>query len=151
MDRLESGLPALPDIEPAIDAYASFYETLSPAGIDELDRLVRADMLFRDPFQEFRGRARFKDLFRDMYRTIDGPRFVILRRAHAGSCCFLKWSFAGALRGRSFDVVGVSEIEFDGIGLVASHVDHWDAASQFYERVPVLGGALRAIKRRFQH
>lgn len=150
MDSLETRSP-LEGIDGASRAYARFYETLAPDGIDALDAMVRADILFRDPFQEFRGRDRFKALFARMYATVDRPRFDVSARALDGRLCFLRWTFRGALRGRNFAVDGVSEVGFDAAGLVETHIDHWDAASQFYEHVPVLGGALRLLKRRMRH
>ncbi len=45
---------------------------------------------------------------------------------------------------------GMSEIRFRADGRVAEHLDHWDAAEQLYERVPVLGTLIRLVKRKFQ-
>jgi len=42
----------------------------------------------------------------------------------------------------------MSELTFDSDGKVARHVDHWDAGKEFYEKLPLLGGVLRAIRRR---
>jgi hypothetical protein len=42
----------------------------------------------------------------------------------------------------------MTEVHFDQSGKVAAHLDHWDAASQLYEHVPLLGGVLRIIRRR---
>ena len=35
-------------------------------------------------------------------------------------------------------------------GRVAYHRDYWDAAEEVYEKIPLLGGLLRWIKRRLQ-
>jgi hypothetical protein len=149
MDRLESGLQQR--IETASRVYADFYAELQRTRIGALDAMVAPDMLFRDPVQEFRGRDKFKALFERMYEAFANPAFVVHNRALDGQVCFLKWTFTGAMGKRTFAVIGVSEVEFDNAGLVVTHVDHWDAASQFYEHFPLLGGVLRLIKNRVKH
>ena len=45
-------------------------------------------------------------------------------------------------------VPGMTHLRFDGDGKITSHRDLFDAAEGFYEALPVIGGVLRAIKRR---
>jgi len=45
-------------------------------------------------------------------------------------------------------VPGVTHLRLAADGRVAEHTDLFDAAEGFYETLPVIGGALRAIKRR---
>jgi steroid Delta-isomerase len=42
----------------------------------------------------------------------------------------------------------MSELTFDSDGKVARHIDYWDAGKHFYEKLPLLGALLRAIRRR---
>ena len=44
-------------------------------------------------------------------------------------------------------VEGMSEIRFAPDGRVTDHQDHWDAATQFYGRLPLIGPALRWLGR----
>ena len=39
----------------SIEAYARYWETLSPATTGDLRGLARPDLVFRDPFNEIRG------------------------------------------------------------------------------------------------
>jgi hypothetical protein len=43
----------------------------------------------------------------------------------------------------------MSELRFAADGRVREHIDHWDAAAQVYERLPLIGGLMRLIRRRF--
>ena len=43
-----------------------------------------------------------------------------------------------------------SHLRFAADGRIAYHRDYWDAAEEVYEKVPLLGGLLRRIKRRLQ-
>jgi hypothetical protein len=48
-------------------------------------------------------------------------------------------------------IEGVSEVRFDAAELVVEHVDYWDPAAAVYERLPLLGGVLRGLRRRLAH
>jgi steroid Delta-isomerase len=131
----------------ALKRYADFYASLSPDSLPRLAELVTPDVHFRDPFNDLRGSGAYIRVFEHMFATITAPRFTILHCAIAGITGYIKWRFDGSLRGRNFKIVGMSEIKFDVHGMVAEHIDHWDAASQFYEQVPILGTLMRLIKR----
>lgn len=137
-------------IEEALKAYVRFYHELKPDTVGRLDRLAVPDVLFKDPFNEFRSRDRMKDVFTHMFKRVEQPRFIVRDHATSGQTAFLRWGFVFRIKGqaRPLTIEGMSEVRFDHAGMVVSHVDHWDAAEQFYERLPVLGWVLRAIKRR---
>jgi hypothetical protein len=46
--------------------------------------------------------------------------------------------------------VGATHLVFDADGKVAVHRDYWDAAEELYEKLPLLGGLMRWLKRRAQ-
>jgi len=50
--------------------------------------------------------------------------------------------------GLSLSFAGMSELTFTADGKVARHIDHWDASKAFYEKLPLVGALLRAIRRR---
>ena len=54
----------------------------------------------------------------------------------------------GTVKTIALDITGMSSLLFDEAGKIKSHTDHWDAAGQFYELLPLIGPALRAVKRR---
>ena len=49
-------------------------------------------------------------------------------------------------RNWSFD--GTSIIILDNNGLVSEHIDHWDAASSFFEKIPILGWMIKFIRKK---
>jgi steroid delta-isomerase len=53
-------------------------------------------------------------------------------------------------KGRAWRIEGVSMVRFDAEERVVEHIDYWDAAEQFYGRLPVIGTLLRGIGRRLQ-
>jgi hypothetical protein len=69
-----------------------------------------------------------------------------------GAQAFLTWEFR--FRFKRFDtttlqaVRGASHVVFNNQGLVTMHRDYWDAAEELYEKLPVLGGVMRWLKKR---
>lgn len=132
-------------------AYAAFFETLTPETLPGLDALVTEDVLFRDPFNDTRGAAAMRRIFTRMFAEIGDPRFHVSDFAIGGDTAFLRWRFTGRSRNRgagAITIEGVSEIVFAGDGRVRAHIDHWDAASQVYERIAILGWVIRKVRRK---
>ena len=142
-------------IDAAARAYARYFDELTPATTGDLRRLAARELRFRDPFNDIRGVERVIALFDHMFRTTTNPRFATGANATTGRTAFLRWRFTGSVPGRlaplSLAIDGVSEVRFDAAELVVEHVDHWDAAGQLYERLPLLGGVLRRLRRRLAH
>jgi steroid delta-isomerase len=107
-----------------------------------------ADIRFRDPFQEIRGRDAFERMLRHMFATVAEPRFVVTDHALGIAAGYLRWTFSYGHGSGTRTIEGVSEIAFAPEGLVSAHLDHWDSGMQVYGRLPLLGMAIRAIARR---
>jgi hypothetical protein len=45
-------------------------------------------------------------------------------------------------------ILGASHLVFSDQGLVTLHRDYWDAAEELYEKLPLVGGLMRWLKRR---
>ena len=138
--------------EEAVTRVIAFFETLAPADVAALGRLYAADARFKDPFNEVQGLAAIRYIFEHMFVALDQPRFVVTGRVVQGQQCFLTWEFLFAFRnyqkGEAQTVRGASHLVFDDQGLVALHRDYWDAAEELYEKLPLVGGLMRWLKKR---
>ena len=132
----------------AAERYIRFWETLSPESLSQLPEIAAPDIHFSDPFNDVSGLAGFRAVFEDMFQRVTEPRFRVTAHAINGDLCFLRWVFTFQSGGRAWRIEGVSEVRFDPSGLAIEHIDHWDAAAQLYERLPVLGAVLRRLRRR---
>lgn len=136
----------------AFRGYAKYFETLTPQSVPGLRVLASPDMLFKDPFNRVEGVDKVERVFAHMFEVLDRPRFTIDRVAADGSVALMLWTFRfHAKRWRPDEeqvIVGASEIHADPRGRITAHIDHWDAAEQVYEKMPVLGGLLRFAKRK---
>jgi limonene-1,2-epoxide hydrolase len=134
-------------LEPAC-AYAAAWERLSPDTLPALGALFADDVRFRDPFNDVRGRDAALAVFRDMFERVEEPRFTVFDIAASDEAAYLKWRMTFRLLGKPASIEGMSEIRFAADGRVSSHVDHWDAAGQLYEKLPGLSVPMRWLRRR---
>jgi hypothetical protein len=120
--------------------------------VSKLHTLYDAQATFKDPFNEVQGLTEIERIFRHMYVALDQPHFVITGQLVEGVQAFLTWEFK--FRFKRFDtttlqtVRGASHVVFNEQGLVTLHRDYWDAAEELYEKLPVLGGVMRWLKKR---
>jgi hypothetical protein len=132
-------------------AYARFYETLTRDRLDGLRSLVAPGVRFKDPFNDVRGADAMIRVMARMYDHGE-PGFEMLDCASGERAHYFLWRYTVDRRQGAASAVidGMTEIRFDAEGRVTEHIDHWDAAEQVYEKVPLLGGILRGIKRMLQ-
>lgn len=135
---------------PSPEGYIEFLQTLAPGRTGELRDYCAPDVRFCDPFNDVRGVEAYIRVLDDMYEKLANVRLTVRHRAHDGAIWYLRWEFAYRMRAKADiqTIQGVSELRFGDDGRVLEHVDHWDAASQLYERFPLIGAVLRAIRRR---
>jgi ketosteroid isomerase-like protein len=139
------------DADARVCRVVEFFESLRVEDLARLGELYARDAHFKDPFNEVRGVAAIEGIFAHMFRTLHAPRFVVQEAMAQGEQCFLTWDFVFHLRGRSaarMTVRGASHLRFGDDGRITMHRDYWDAAEELYEKLPVLGGLMRWLKRR---
>ncbi len=140
------------DTRQATQQLAAFFESLSPHSVSQLHTVYDAQARFKDPFNEVQGLAGIEQIFRHMYVALDQPHFVVTHQVVDGAQAFLTWEFR--FRFKRFDthtlqtVRGASHVQFNAQGLVTMHRDYWDAAEELYEKLPVVGGLMRWLKKR---
>lgn len=131
---------------------ATFFETLSPQSVSQLHMFYDAEARFKDPFNEVQGLPEIERIFRHMYVALEQPHFLVTGQVVDGVQAFLTWEFR--FRFKRFDtsawqaVRGASHVVFNEQGLVTLHRDYWDAAEELYEKLPVVGGLMRWLKKR---
>lgn len=132
--------------------YIRYFETLSRQSLSDLRGLAAADMRFVDPFNDVVGVERVIRVLDAMYDDLDVPRFVVMDHAMSGQVCYMRWRFTARTRkgGAAWQIDGMSEVRFDDEGRVSAHLDHWDASTQFYARLPLVGWLIGLVRRRLQ-
>ncbi len=139
-------------ITAAVNQLVHHFEHLAPHGIAELGALYAPQARFVDPFNDVVGRPAVEAIFAHMFVALEAPRFVVTERIVQGQQCFLTWDFH--FRFKNFKeetpqtIRGGSHLVYSDDGLVTLHRDYWDAAVELYEKLPVVGGLMRWLKKR---
>ena len=135
-------------MQQACDNYRRYLETLRPETLPELLKYVSADVHFQDPFNDVHGIDAMAEIFRHMFELVGPVRFTVYQAQAAGRVGLFSWRFEGQLFGKPWVFNGTSVITFDEDGMVIVHIDHWDAAQNFYERLPLIGWLFAWLSRR---
>lgn len=130
------------------ERYRHFLETLTPESLDHLREHVTPDVHFKDPFNDVHSANDMAKIFRHMFAAVGDVRFIVHRAMTEGDVCLMEWRFEGILRGRPWSFDGTSRIRFAEDGRVYEHIDYWDAATNFYERLPIIGWLLAKLRGR---
>ncbi len=132
----------------------AFYETLTPATLKGIRDVYAHDAALRDPFNDVHGVEEVQRVLGHMFEHLDEPRFFIREAVADADGAFLIWDFHFRMKRfkpeRAQQIHGASHIRFDAAGKVSYHRDYWDAAAEVYEKLPVLGAVLRALRKRMQ-
>lgn len=134
-----------------LDALIHWYESLSPATLDEVPHFYAADAEFKDPFNEVRGTQAITHIFRHMFTQIAEPRFVVGSRFSGNDGVMLLWEFHFSTRSllskKPMMARGATHLRFDAAGKVVLHRDYWDAAEELYAKLPLIGCLMRGLQR----
>ncbi|MBT5934038.1 nuclear transport factor 2 family protein [Sulfurimonas sp.] len=129
--------------------YADFFETInSKTPLEEYKEFFDENSYFEDPFQKVTGVVKIYNIFEDMYIKLFNPRFEIYEVVSNENISYIKWKFLYQVNEKSSvdSFIGISRIELSDDGKVMEHVDYWDAGSNIYEKIPLLGSIIRYIK-----
>ncbi|CAM8621279.1 SnoaL-like domain containing protein [Comamonadaceae bacterium] len=137
---------------PAVARVVELFEGLTPETVVDLRTIYSTNARFKDPFNDVTGLDPIERIFQHMFVALERPRFVVTERVLQGSQCFLTWEFRFKFRRFDTDseqvILGASHLVFDDTGLVCLHRDYWDAAEELYEKLPLVGGLMRWLKKR---
>ena len=135
-----------------IDQLIRAYEGLSPESVESLSDIYASDAYFKDPFNEVTGIDRILEIFRDMYRRIEQPRFVVHQWSGSAQDGFLVWDMhfvSRQMRGGPDQLIrGVTHIRFSDDGKVTYHRDYWDTGEELYVKLPVIGRLIAWLRRK---
>jgi steroid delta-isomerase len=133
-----------------LDALVGFYHHLSPEDLARLPEFYTAEAYFKDPFNEVRGVDAIQHIFAHMFGRVAAPRFHVTDQWQSEIGAILLWDFTYRLK-RSPTAVqtirGATHLRFAADGRVEWHRDYWDAAEELYEKIPLIGGLMRVLKR----
>ena len=121
--------------------------------MEVLERLYDDEIHFQDPITDIRGMAELKKYYAHAYSRVKQIRFDFHRMYEAGDTVTAEWNMTLAVKGlnggNAFTVHGVSVLTFSSkSNKVARHRDYLDIGEMVYERLPLFGGLIKALKGR---
>lgn len=135
----------------SINRVRQFFEGLSRESLHQIDAIYSDDVVFKDPLNEVRGLPALRRVFEHMFEQMEAPQFAIRDFAVTGEQALLTWDFTFCFK-RSPQtgqlIQGATHLRFTPEGKVAFQRDYWDAAGELYEKLPVLGGLMRFVRKR---
>jgi len=132
-----------------VSRFVTLYQKLDANNLHLLDEVYAPEVEFVDPAHLIQGREGLKGYFAGLYRNLNSCRFTIDRVDEGQGYAWITWSMELShprlQGGRPFVVEGVSQLWFNE--QIYWHRDYFDLGALLYERLPLLGGIIRWLKK----
>jgi len=144
--------------EPAIPAdvltrLCEFYSHLDVSLLPQLSRIYHPHVVFIDPVSHYVGGDALERYFAQFLKKVNYCRFDIQPPLTSGAEASLFWrmefSHPALKKGQAMFLNGASHLRLSD-NRIAYQRDYYDLGAMLYEHVPVLGGAVRAVKARLK-
>ena len=107
------------------------------------------DVVFIDPTQEKQGIEAYIRAQDSLMRRCDDVFLETECIAINGDVAFVEWRMGLKIQGIEFIYPGATRLQFDAAGKIVKHRDYFDFVGPTFGPVPVLGGCVRWLYRRF--
>jgi len=111
--------------------------------------LYAPDVRFEDPTQKRCGIDAFIKAQQDLVRRCDDVFLEAGAVVIQGNQGFAEWQMGLKIKGIEFVYPGVTRVLFGSDGRIVDHRDYFDFVGPTFEPVPVIGGYVRWVSRRF--
>ncbi|APD47297.1 MULTISPECIES: nuclear transport factor 2 family protein [Synechococcaceae] len=104
---------------------------------------------FQDPTQEKRGIDAYIQAQEGLMRRCDDVFLEPVAVALSGDTAFVEWTMGLKIKGLEFVYPGTTSLCIGANGKIVEHRDYFDFVGPTFAPVPVLGGFVRWLYRRF--
>jgi len=111
--------------------------------------LYAEDVQFQDPTQERRGIDAFIKAQQGLLQRCDDTYLTAGAIAIEADTAFVEWEMGLKIKGIEFVYPGVSRLHINGEGRIDAHRDYFDFVGPTFAPVPVVGGFVRWLYKRF--
>ncbi len=138
----------------AIERFQQFFAHFAGDRVDKLLACTYApDVYFNDSLKAVHGTSELAIYLRESTAAIDDCRVVYQDVSRNSDGEYLvRWRmmirFRKFARGKDTWSIGISHLRFNADGLIVYHQDYWNAADGLYQHIPLLGAAIRSIRKR---
>lgn len=107
------------------------------------------DVVFEDPTQKQKGLKAYLAAQEGLLRRCDDVLLKPLAIACDGQTAFVEWEMGLKIKGIEFVYPGTTRLLLNDAGKIADHRDYFDFVGPTFEPVPVIGGFVRWLYKRF--
>lgn len=130
-----------------------FYRHLDMSLLPQLSRIYHPHVVFIDPVSHYDGVDALERYFAQLLKKVNYCRFDIQPALVQGDEASLFWrmeySHPSLKKGHAMSLNGASHLRLAENRIIYQR-DYYDLGAMIYEHVPMLGGAVRAIKARLK-
>lgn len=138
-------------LPPVVSRFVDYYATLDAQPPSALVGLYHPDATLVDPFGEHNGLFALQRYFTHLLANVENCRFTIdaplLNERRFVVTWTMHWSHPRIAVGEPLDLPGCSVVDTEN-DLITRQRDYYDAGEMIYEHLPLLGWAVRGVKRR---
>ena len=136
-----------------LQRFARDFAGLEASNLDRLGLLYADDIHFSDPLHEVHGLIDLSRYFEQLYANVseldfDFSGFDEVRDGQGYLRWTMRYRHPRLNGGAPITLEGCSLLFWNAEGKVTRHQDFFDAGALLYEHIPLLGGAIRWLRRR---
>lgn len=128
-------------------AMAGFFNGLAPGKLDNLGDIYSPGIEFQDPMHQTRGLSALRRVYEHLFQQLNDISLTVIDAHGDDHTGFLLWKMSYLFRGKQRVITGTSHLKFAPDGRVVAQSDYWDASFPVYGEFPLVGWAMRGIKR----
>ncbi len=140
----------------SLEAFTTFLQKISDKGYvrENTAKVYAKDAYLNDTLVIHRGTEQIMEYFLMTADTMSSYEVTVDDTASSGNEHYVRWTMVFSAPklngGKPVESVGMSHIRLNSEGKVVMHQDFWDSGTNIYGQLPVLGGAIESIRRRFE-
>lgn len=135
-----------------IENFCKLYSEFTPELLKGINSIYSDDVMFKDPLHEINGLDKLSSYFEGMMEGLYECQFELDRVLDfpVQGDCVIFWTMhyrhAKLAGGKALTLKGNSHLRY--VEKIYYHCDYFDAGAMLYEHLPLLGAAIRYIKKR---
>ena len=135
-----------------MEHFLEVYRKLDRNSIEMIDTIYTKDITFKDPAHEIIGLEKLRIYFTSLYQNVTHIDFEFKDPLRTTNDAYVQWQMRFAhprlCKGETINVNGATFLRFSPDNKVHFHQDFFDLGAMLYEHIPILGQAIKSIKRR---
>ena len=144
-----------PQLAKALESFEKFLQNLGDSEYvtRNTSEVYADDAYLNDTLVTHHGPEEIREYFLTTADTMESYEVTIDGIASSGIDHYVRWTMVFQApklnKGNPVESVGMSHVRFNRDNKVTMHQDYWDSGMNIYGQLPVLGGAIESIRRRF--